>query len=424
MSWKHITHLIRPERDVNRQTKRPRPDSPNGVCLLLTAYCVLPSTASLVPHDIKDSPDYGAKDLVLAIRVLPVLIPAVVAILISTLEAFAEIVAVFIHPDVIRVITVARVLIAVGVLVIKSPSVLTVRLSGIIAFLVAAVHGILKHLRSVLTRVVIITTAIVAVIVYQIVVIASLLKSQLVLTDPVPITLLVTEVSLATFALKRLLSLSFKSLPVTPAVVVLLQTLLAKLLLLLPIVGLVLPVPHAGVPVADRALSLLLLHLLLSLILDLTTLLLLQHLLLLLLLTLVLNLTALLLLPHLLLLLLALLVLDLTTLLLLYDLLLAVVLNLTTLLLLQHLLLLLLTLLILDLATLLLQHLLLLTLILNLATLLLLLLLLFLLNLLLCCPLLTDLLLLRRTLCISLLSLSRLLILLIRFCIAPLLRCR
>lgn len=74
----------------------------------------------------------------------------------------------------------------------------------------------------------------------QIVVVTCLLKAKLVATDLLPISLLqIPCVCTTTLALKRLLTLAFKCLPVSPAVVVLLPALLLKLPLLLAVIALV-----------------------------------------------------------------------------------------------------------------------------------------------------------------------------------------
>jgi hypothetical protein len=146
--------------------------------------------AILESREAKDRLEDRSEDLVLAVPVRTVFVPSIIAVLISALESLAEIIAVLVETDVVRVITEAGVLISIRRLVVVSPTVLTIRLTGIEALFVAAVNGTLDHLSAVATRVVIVTVAVIAIIVGQIVVILRLLKAKLVTTDLFPISLL------------------------------------------------------------------------------------------------------------------------------------------------------------------------------------------------------------------------------------------
>jgi hypothetical protein len=146
--------------------------------------------AILESREAKDRLEDRSEDLVLAVPVRTVFVPSVIAVLISALESLAEIIAVLVETDVVRVITDAGVLISIRRLVVVSPTVLTIRLTGIEALFVSAVNGTLDHLSAVATRVVIVTVAVIAIIVGQIVVILRLLKAKLVTTDLFPISLL------------------------------------------------------------------------------------------------------------------------------------------------------------------------------------------------------------------------------------------
>ena len=117
--------------------------------------------------------------------------------------------------------------------------VLTIGLTGVIALLVTTTDRVLKHLRSVRARVVIVATAVVAIVVDQIIVVTRLLQTELVGTDAIPVTLLITQVCTTTLTLELPLTLKLDLLPVSPTVVVLLPTLLLKLLLLSSVVCLV-----------------------------------------------------------------------------------------------------------------------------------------------------------------------------------------
>jgi hypothetical protein len=146
--------------------------------------------AILESREAKDRLEDRSEDLVLAVPVRTVFVPSIIAVLISALESLAEIIAVLVETDVVRVITDAGVLISIRRLVVVSPTVLTIRLTGIEALFVSAVNGTLDHLSAVATRVVIVTVAVIAIIVGQIVVILRLLKAKLVTTDLFPISLL------------------------------------------------------------------------------------------------------------------------------------------------------------------------------------------------------------------------------------------
>ena len=194
-------------------------------------------------REVKDRLEDPSEDLILAAPIRSILVLAVIAVLVTTLEAFAEIVVIFVETDVVRIVPVACVLITVGTLVVKIPTILTVRLARIIAFLVTAAYGILKHLSSIRTRVEIIPASVVTIVVDQIVVVPSLLQPKLIRTNSIPVALLVTQVCPSTLALEFTLALELKLLPVSPSAVVLRPTLLLKLLLLRPIVGLVCSLP-------------------------------------------------------------------------------------------------------------------------------------------------------------------------------------
>jgi hypothetical protein len=158
-------------------------------------------------NDVEDRSKDRTKDLILTSLVRSVLILTVVTVLVSALKALAEVVAVLVEPDIVRVVTERRVLVSVGILIVKLPAVVPVRLSGVVAFLVTTIDRILEHLRSVRTRVVVIATAIVAIVVDQVVIISRLLQPELVGTNAIPVTLLVTQIRASTFSLEFTLPL-------------------------------------------------------------------------------------------------------------------------------------------------------------------------------------------------------------------------
>ena len=133
--------------------------------------------ASLVCDKAKDRTEYVSKDLVLTARVSAVGVPTIVAVLISASESFAEVVVVLVEPDIVRVIPVARVLVAERSVVVITPSVVSIRLACTESFFVSILDRVLDLLGPVGTRVVPRTSSVIAVVVIDIVVVAGLLKS-------------------------------------------------------------------------------------------------------------------------------------------------------------------------------------------------------------------------------------------------------
>ena len=90
--------------------------------------------------------------------------PAVVAIFITTAEALAEIVVVVVLGDVITIIAVVRVLIGIRALVVGTPAILPVCMSGEEALLITVIHGPAKDIGAVLIRLVVMAAAVVTII--------------------------------------------------------------------------------------------------------------------------------------------------------------------------------------------------------------------------------------------------------------------
>ena len=162
-------------------------------------------------------------------------------------------------------------------MIVAIPTVSIVGLTGVKSFLVTAIDRILDHLSTVAAGVIVFAVSRVPIIVDQVVVILRLLKAKLVTTDLLPVSLLqILLIRDSSLVLKFLISTTFESLPVAPAIVPLLVTLLLKLLLLNSTVRLIcLPIAPVLIPISSASLillpSLLLLTLLLSLL-DLLTL--------------------------------------------------------------------------------------------------------------------------------------------------------
>src|SRR5690606_19519798 len=98
--------------------------------------------------------------------------------------------------------------------VVVAPTVVTICLASSITFFVPVLDRVLAHLGTIRTCVVPRTTAVITIVVVDTVVIASLLQPQLVLSDPIPIPLLVAEVLDTALLFKDLLTLALDRLPV------------------------------------------------------------------------------------------------------------------------------------------------------------------------------------------------------------------
>src|SRR6185503_2238640 len=104
----------------------------------------------------------------------------------------AEVVLILAQVDIVAVVTIAAVLITDGVVRAELPTIFAVGLTGAEAFFVAVVHRLSQHLRAIAIGFVITATTIVAVVVWTIVVVAPTLQPQLVLSQTLKVTLLIT----------------------------------------------------------------------------------------------------------------------------------------------------------------------------------------------------------------------------------------
>ena len=116
------------------------------------------------------------------------MIAVVVAIFIAATETLAKIVVVVVLGYVITVIAVVRVLIGKRVLVVGSPAILPVCLSGAEAFLITVVHGPPKHICTVLIRFVVAAATVVTItgsrieVWITVVIVALVLETHVLLT--------------------------------------------------------------------------------------------------------------------------------------------------------------------------------------------------------------------------------------------------
>jgi hypothetical protein len=161
----------------------------------------------LVALQVEDCLQDAAYEVEPTVRVCAVPGAAVVPVLIAAPEALAKVVAVLVQIDIVTVITVGRVLIGVGIAVIGAPPVLPVRLARAHTFLVPKVHGLSEHIGPVLIRLVISTTAIVAIAIRRIGETLGVPETQLVLTQSLQILLLKSELRHPPLLLKLLLPL-------------------------------------------------------------------------------------------------------------------------------------------------------------------------------------------------------------------------
>jgi len=121
--------------------------------------------ASLLAERLKAEhlPQYGVEHAVGSVRAPPILVLTVIAVLISALKSFAEIVVVVIPLHVVAVVAVVRILVGVGALIVRIPPVLTIGLSGAVSLLVAVVCRLPEHVGAVLVRLVVVPASVVLV---------------------------------------------------------------------------------------------------------------------------------------------------------------------------------------------------------------------------------------------------------------------
>ena len=156
---------------------------------------------------------------------------AVIAVLITASEAFAEVVAVVVHANVVTAIPESCVLVSERIVVIEAPAILTIRLTRSDTFLITIPHGLAELIRCILVRVVVTAAAIVAINRRRIYV-APTLKPRLVCSHVLPISLLIAQLRQSPLALEALSSLLLESLLLKLALAILIQALLLNCLFL------------------------------------------------------------------------------------------------------------------------------------------------------------------------------------------------
>lgn len=155
----------------------------------------------------------------------------VIAVLITASEAFAEVVAVVVHANVVTAIPESRVLVSERFVVIEAPAILTIRLTRSDTFLITIPHGLLELIRCILIRIVVSPAAIVAVNRRRVCV-APTLKPRLICSHVLPISLLIAQLRDSPLALETLSPLLLESLLLNLALSILIQALLLNSLFL------------------------------------------------------------------------------------------------------------------------------------------------------------------------------------------------
>jgi hypothetical protein len=137
------------------------------------------------------------------------LIAAVVAIFIAAAETLAKVIVVFALGYIITTIAVVRVLIGIRALVVVTPAILPVCLSGQEALLITLVHSLPKQIGAVLIRLVVAAATVVTIVRSRVevwiivVIVAVVLEAHLLLTHVIRILLLITVLRHAPLLLKR-----------------------------------------------------------------------------------------------------------------------------------------------------------------------------------------------------------------------------
>ena len=113
-----------------------------------------------------------------------------VAVVITTAKAFAEVILILGDVYIVSVVPVTGIEKRVAVLRIELPAVLLIRLTGTKAFFITCVNCTPQQVSSILVYVVVIALAIVAIVWNAVIGIDEALKPYLILAETLPITLL------------------------------------------------------------------------------------------------------------------------------------------------------------------------------------------------------------------------------------------
>lgn len=170
----------------------------------------------LVSDDIQDRSNNRSQQRIFPVAVRTILCTSVVTVLVSSFEALTEIVTIFVHRDVVVIVTVGGILVAIRILVIAAPVVVPVSLSGLQTRFVTIIQGVTEHLRTILAGVVILAAAIVSVVVVQVIVEDGILQPDLVSANTIPILILIAQITAAILLLQVPVSLLLSVLPVVP----------------------------------------------------------------------------------------------------------------------------------------------------------------------------------------------------------------
>ncbi|HMG72038.1 MAG TPA: hypothetical protein VK582_00940 [Pyrinomonadaceae bacterium] len=135
------------------------------------------------------------------------MIAAVVAVFVTSTETLAEVILILGYVDIVSVVTVAGILKSVAVVRIELPSVLLVSLARAKAFFITCVDCSSQQVCSILIDVVVLATAIVAIVRCAVIVIREALKPYLILAQTLPVALLKTPLVQTPLLLQLLLAL-------------------------------------------------------------------------------------------------------------------------------------------------------------------------------------------------------------------------
>src|ERR1700737_52744 len=150
-------------RGTRNQNKQPTPLTLLGQWSRSLVHDI-PSQCSAKRLQVEDLRQEATKHAIRAVRIGTVLIAAVVAVVIAATEALTKIVVVVVLVYIIATIAVIRVLIGIRVLIVGTPAILPVCLSGAEAFLVTVVHTLPEQIRAVLIRLVVAAATIVTIV--------------------------------------------------------------------------------------------------------------------------------------------------------------------------------------------------------------------------------------------------------------------
>lgn len=122
---------------------------------------------------------------------------------------------IFAHAHIIAVVTIARVLIRIGIAIIVTPIIIPIGLPGLEALTITSVHRILQHSRTIAAGVVVSTAPPVAIVISQRILILRPLQTLpipaqlfvvILLISRIPVAFLISQLPLISFILAALIT--------------------------------------------------------------------------------------------------------------------------------------------------------------------------------------------------------------------------